>query len=245
MDEHQALGQPYGIKGFPTIKVFSSDKKKPSDYNGARSAKDIVEFALKEAASVVRARLAGKASAGPKSSSSSSGSKSSQSGSSGSGSAGGNGKVIDATESSFKADVIDNDDLVIVEFFAPWCGHCKTLAPEYAKAAKQLGGVARLVAVDATVHQSLASRFGVKGYPTLKVFRPGKKDSPEDYNGGRTASDIVTFAKNAAEAHAKPRPVVQITSRAALDEHCKVRMNSAMSTTGGEGQLRLPGEGGG
>lgn len=43
------------------------------------------------------------------------------------------------------------------------------------------------------------------------MFRPGKKDSPEDYNGGRTASDIVTFAKNAAEANAKPRPVVQIT----------------------------------
>lgn len=93
------------------MKVFSSDKKNPSDYQGARSAKDIVEFALKEAAAVVRARLAGKAKAPPKASATA-GSKASQSGS-----AGGSGKVIDATESSFKADVIDNDDLVIVEFF--------------------------------------------------------------------------------------------------------------------------------
>ena len=54
-----------------------------------------------------------------------------------------------------------------------------------------------------------------------QVFKAGKKDSPEDYNGGRTASDIVTYAKNAASASAKPKPVVQLTSQATLDEQCK------------------------
>jgi len=235
MDEHQSVGGPYGIQGFPTIKLFGADKKSPSDYQGARQAKDIVDFALKEAGSLVRARLSGKASAsaagGSKSSSSSSKSSSSGSNSgSGSGSAGGNGKVIDATESSFKADVMDNDDLVIVEFFAPWCGHCKTLAPEYKKAASQLGGIARLVAVDATVHSCLASKYGVKGYPTLKVFKPGKKDSPEDYNGGRSASDIVTFAKNAAESFAKPKEVIELTSTAVLEEHCKDKASLCLVT---------------
>jgi protein disulfide-isomerase A6 len=54
----------------------------------------------------------------------------------------------------------------------------------------------KLGALDATVHTSMASKYGIQGYPTIKVFNAGKKDSSsmEDYNGGRTASDIVNFA---------------------------------------------------
>jgi len=91
------------------IPAFGLDKKSPSDYNGGRDAKAIVDAGLKEAGSVVRARLSGKAG----SSSKSSGSKASGSKSSGSAS-GGDGAVIHATEASFKADVMDNDDFVMV-----------------------------------------------------------------------------------------------------------------------------------
>jgi protein disulfide-isomerase A6 len=66
--------------------------------------------------------------------------------------------------------------------FLSGCGHCKNLVPEYKKAATALKGIAKIGAVDATQHQSLASQFGVRGYPTIKVFGLDKK-KPTDYNG--------------------------------------------------------------
>lgn len=89
--------------------------------------------------------------------------------------------------------ILAENPLVLVEFYAPWCGHCKTLAPEYAEAAGTLKGKDVVLGmVDATVETELGTKYGVQGYPTLKVFSQG---SPSDYEGGRKAADIVSFLK--------------------------------------------------
>jgi protein disulfide-isomerase A6 len=94
--------------------------------------------------------------------------------------------VIELTDSNFDKLVLQSEDIWLVEFFAPWCGHCKNLAPEWAKAAKELKGKVKLGAVDATVHTVTASRYEVKGYPTIKFFAGGKKEksSAQEYDGG-------------------------------------------------------------
>ncbi|KAF4624513.1 hypothetical protein G7Y89_g13659 [Cudoniella acicularis] len=88
------------------------------------------------------------------------------------------------------------DPSQIVEFYAPWCGHCKNLQPAYEKAAKNLAGLAKVAAVncDEESNKPFCGGFGVQGFPTLKIVKPGKtpgKPIVEDYNGPRTAKGIV------------------------------------------------------
>ncbi|XP_004211312.1 protein disulfide-isomerase A6 [Hydra vulgaris] len=206
MDVHGSVGGPYNVRGFPTIKIFSGDKSKPQDYNGARSAQAIVDEALKVASALARERLNG-------------GSKRS---SSGSGKSGNAKDVITLTDDNFEKEVIDTKDIVFVEFFAPWCGHCQRLEPEWAKAATELKGKVKLAALDATQYPNTAGRFNVQGYPTIKYFPAGAKDfnSAEDYQGGRTASDIIAFALDLHSANVDPPEIQQLTSDSVLKDNC-------------------------
>lgn len=95
--------------------------------------------------------------------------------------------VLILTHDNF-TEFVSSSDLFLIEFYAPWCGHCKRLAPEYASAAKELElkyGI-QLATVDATKETSLAKMFGVDGYPMLIIFRNGKEytyGGPRDKKG--------------------------------------------------------------
>ena len=111
--------------------------------------------------------------------------------------------VLDLIPENFDRLVLESGKPALVEFYAPWCGHCKNLAPIYeelgqafAPAGGSAGGAdsSKVIIgkVDADKHKALGKRFGVQGFPTLKWF-DGKSDKPEDYNKGRDLDSLTSF----------------------------------------------------
>lgn len=87
-------------------------------------------------------------------------------------------------------DFVQNHQFVFVKFYAPWCGHCKKMAPGYASLAKRIhsedSGVV-IAKLDATIHKEAATAHGVQGFPTLKFFVNG---TPVDFQGAREEDAI-------------------------------------------------------
>jgi protein disulfide-isomerase A6 len=262
MTTDQSVGSPYGIQGFPTIKFFGGDKNSPLDYNGARSAKDMLNFAFENARKVADSKLKGGSSGGQSSYSSGGNAGGNAGGSCGGGNAGGScggnaggscgggnaggscggggdscggggsggstggstdsKDVVVLTDSNFDEVLMKSDDLWIVEFYAPWCGHCKRLEPEWNQAATDLKGEVKVGKVDATAEPNLASRFGVNAYPQIKLFPTGPKSDSlaEDYNGGRDASSIVSWAQEKKTQFKPVMKVEQLVDKDIFEKYC-------------------------
>nr|XP_046147112.1 protein disulfide-isomerase A6-like [Oncorhynchus gorbuscha] len=206
-DQHKSLGGQYGVRGFPSIKIFGANKNKPDDYQGGRSSQAIVDGALNTLRTLVKDRLSGRSGGSDNSRQSGGGSKK---------------NVVELTDDNFDRLVLDSGEVWLVEFFAPWCGHCKSLEPEWAAAAsavkEQTKDKVHLGAVDATVHQGLASRYGVRGFPTIKIFKKGEE--PEDYQGGRTRGDIIARALDLFSDNAAPPELLEILNADVLKKTC-------------------------
>ncbi|KAL2002624.1 hypothetical protein VTN02DRAFT_6386 [Thermoascus thermophilus] len=116
--------------------------------------------------------------------------------------------VLQVDQKSYDQLIAKSNHTSIVEFYAPWCGHCQNLKPAYEKAAKNLEGLAKVAAVncDDDSNKPLCSRMGVQGFPTLKIMTPSKKPGKprvEDYQGPRSAKAIVDAVVERIPNHVK------------------------------------------
>jgi thioredoxin 1 len=78
------------------------------------------------------------------------------------------------TDSSFDADVLKSSTPVVVDFWAEWCGPCKMIGPSLEEIAKELGPRAKIVKINIDENPDVPSKYGVRGIPTLMVFKDGK-----------------------------------------------------------------------
>lgn len=104
--------------------------------------------------------------------------------------------TLELTPDNWAAEVSDSGKSAFIKFFAPWCGHCKKMKPDWDMLAKEYEGSDKVLIADADCTASgkpLCDKMGVRGFPTLKSFAPGDDDG-EDYKGGRDLASLKKFA---------------------------------------------------
>ena len=116
--------------------------------------------------------------------------------------------VLQVDGKTYQDLIAKSNHTSILEFYAPWCGHCQNLKPAYEKAAKNLEGLAKVAAIDCDddSNKPFCGTMGIQGFPTLKIIRPGKKagePAVEPYNGPRTAAGIVDAVVERINNHVK------------------------------------------
>lgn len=83
--------------------------------------------------------------------------------------------AVQVTDSSFKQDVLDSNVPVLVDFWAPWCGPCRMVAPVVDEIAQQYEGQIKVVKLNTDENPNVASQYGIRSIPTLMIFKDGQK----------------------------------------------------------------------
>jgi thioredoxin 2 len=103
------------------------------------------------------------------------------------------GHPIELTHGNFQRFVEHNDVPVVVDFWAPWCGPCQMMAPQYAEAAGELEPKARLAKLNTQAEPGLANQFGIRSIPTLALFKGGREVTRQ--SGAMSKADIVRWVR--------------------------------------------------
>jgi len=173
--QHKSVCSENGVTGYPTLKLFYPDADEGIRYSGARKKESLADWLDEELTKKYGDGEEGEEkeeAAAPK------------------------GEVLVLKEANFKSTIAPPEQVTFVKFYAPWCGHCKKMAPAWVDLAKDYGSDDSVVIaeVDCTQESGVCQSNGVKGYPTLKAFKGGEEI--EKYAGGR---DVASFKKAIAK----------------------------------------------